>query len=326
MAIMKCKLHLYFFSVLLVLSSSSSIADNTTIPSYPTEPGPKTFNQGTLKQFKNSYKDAVIYSFNGNEKFHSSRLQRSYFTKKIEVFYGDFLIGNYTPVDIDFKLYFFIDYKQSVFSISNKNPSQLPIHKVTVKAESELILPLSLGKIAEGAHDILIIAIRDEPENRYRNSKMISHRANLYVKNGTFNNIEFTKLANPVQSKIINIVINKNPDKLEPLSKLVNTKHDKYFIHVNNFYRTNSKYSLLVLLNSKQISIDGKKKVIYFKQQKLSSNVIPIEINTESKKSTDRDNELLAIVIDNPFSVLEPNRGVYSNIHSNVRISNKIIN
>lgn len=181
------------------------------------------------------------------------------------------------------------------------------------------------GKIVEGAHDIMIIGIRYDPDNTYKQTKIISHRSNIYVKNGKFKKIMYKKLISNKQPTILGVIINKNhTDNLKPLTMLMSSQKDNYYIHVNNMYNENSKYSLIVMLNSKQIPVKSKETIFYFEQQKLASSVIPIEINTSTTDKT--DNELLAIVVDNPYSVLEPKRGVYSAINANIRVSNKVLN
>ncbi|MFV2055880.1 MAG: hypothetical protein ACC707_05395, partial [Thiohalomonadales bacterium] len=254
--------------VCLLLFINNSYAGNSAIPQHPTELGPKSLDRNTIENFKKSYPNSVIHAFIGNEKFHSSRLQRSYFTNAIEPFYGVFFIGNYTANDIKFTLNVFIDYQQYKFSISKNKLAHSIIHKITVRSGSELLLPLSIEGIPEGAHDIIITAIQDKPIGKYVRSRILSHRANLYVKYGEFNKVEYKLLSGNIENKIMDIVINKNkePNSVTPLIKLDNTKNDKYFIHVNNPYQVNTNYSLIVLLNSQQIPIINmeNEKVIYF--------------------------------------------------------------
>ncbi|MFV1984314.1 MAG: hypothetical protein ACC657_12290 [Thiohalomonadales bacterium] len=330
MLIINYKSKLFFKLIVLIFLSSIffstiSTAENNSLPSYPTKLGPKTFDQATIKSFKNNYKNSIIYAFSGNEKFHSSRLQRSYFTNNLEIFYGDLYIGNYTNSEISYKLYFFLDYQQHSFSLSKKKSKNLMVYKFSVKSKSEKILPLRFGKITEGAHDILIVAICDEAMNTYNHPKIISHRANLYVKHGKFENIEYKELTNSEKKVMTDIIITKNIKYNNSKKDLIKSNKYNYLIHVSNFYNTKLKYSLIVMLNSKQVFINNNKRIIYFEQEEFSTNIIPIEINTKNKKISTND-KLFAIVTDNPYSVLEPVRGVYSKINANIRISNNILN
>jgi len=317
-------------SVFLIAYSSIIIADTSKIPPYPNEAGPQSFSSATIEKFRKSYPGSVIHAFAGNEIFQASRLQRSFFTKKIQPFFGDFFIGNYTSIDISFNLYFLVDNRLCDFSISKKERVRSSTHNITVKSNSEIILPILLGDIPPGAHDILIVAVQDRRGKTNSRPRLLTHRANLYVKNGGFKDATFRKLNNGMKSSKSNITLNRERDNnaITPLAVLSQTEHDKYFVHVNNAYLIATKYSLIVLLNSKQVPIINRENsnILYFEQQALSSNVIPIEVNTSDVKPASLHNEMLVLIIDNPYTVLEPKRSEYSSVKAGVRVSNALVN
>ncbi len=296
--------------------ANSSFAANN-IPPFPNEAGPKTFDRGTIEGFKNSFKDVVIHGFRGAEKFQSSRLQRSYFMTESGDFYGDFLIANYTDEEKKYKLYFFIDYTQKKYRAFNEESI---FHNVIIKKQSELVIPVVLNNISDGAHDLLIVAV-NEKNGILNQTNVLAHRANIYVKNGGFENIKFIKLTESTENSTETEIVISGREKTNFELNLNGISNSKYYLHLNNYYKKSTRYSLIVLLNSKQISVGDLKKegAYYFKLNKFSKNVMPIELDVESTKK-----ELLAIVVDNPYTVLEPERSIFFNFNSRVRISNKL--
>jgi len=216
----------------------------------------------------------------------------------------DFEIENLFTFDNKFKVFFFVNYKQTKIIINGKEHDFIDYG--VIKSNESKGLQIDIPNLSEGRNEILVLTVRNPDKTlkkkefvmgdfihftkrfivvsgneKQENNQKITHK--LRAIKDTNNPIKFPYLTSDIDPTEITLESSTNPFK----GKINFINNEK-----------GSEYALIVLKNNKQISLDNS----FFKVESTGRVEIPIDLNLDNKA-----NNIIITVVPNPFT--KPNIG-----------------
>lgn len=286
-----------FFAFLIILPLTVK-AQNNTHPWITAE------DAKIIRAFTSSGEKGVLAAFKGNPKVRLSPLEMTYDIQDEHSFQASYLLANYTDEVLQYTIICLIDYQQVMLTLDSRISK---IHQVTLLPRKQKILSLNISPIEQGAHDLIILAVRDGIEEK-NDFSVVSHRANLFSRNIKFPSIEHTPANSiPLRSEMeIQIISNELEQKELTTTEIQDLEQTtEYFIKISNFHEQTTKYAVILFNNFHQPNLNSSNtpNVYYTSIAGRKTGVIPWKI---IKNNHDK---LLAIAIENPYQIMEPELG-----------------
>jgi hypothetical protein len=254
----------------------------------------------------------------------------SYILKKGETWDKFISITHNFDEPAEYKLLFFIDYKQSNAVIDGKT---LRDFNFKLNPNQTIEIPVSLDKLSEGLNDILFIIVGNPNNNLLENNPqdnvlkgqiMCYFRFNILLGNTVVKpKYKLTTVAEKdISHEFKGIIINQSSSEIEQptLFKISSSKNIPFFNHIPNKSDKLKNYAIINLLNWQQINF-GKSYINFFSVDKNKEGVVPlnIDIPDNNKYST-----LVSIAVPNPYEPIDKdNKLVLNSRRDYINMENK---
>jgi hypothetical protein len=273
--------------------------------------------------FIKSGEKGVLAVFKGDPSLRLSPLEMSYKISKIGTLQAIYLLGNYTDKPLKYIVICLIDYQQQVITLNNQDSKT---HEISLLPGEQKIFSLAITAIKQGSHDFVLLAIRKEEKADFQ---VLTHRANLFVNDGEFPSIEYSKVktafANPLPSA--EIVFRQTEKPETALSSESNLDQaEEYSLHITNRHNLTTRYAVIFFTDFRQMSLgssnssnDGFENVYFISLRDQTTGIIPGRIPKNNKK-------IFAIALENPYQFMEPALGMMTRNPASTFVSNVITN
>lgn len=271
----------------------------------PSRKGPKDFDYKTINLLKRNFKGGFLTAFHGDASMRGTIKQASYWLLEEESFKGKYLVSNSYQKKKEFILFCLLDYRQVKFGFKKQNDFT---HRFYLKGGENIVIPIELGCLPKGAHDI-IIALAEIPEKdhaKFYTDSIRTHRVNVFVESTSFPKLDLTlpNIVTEATYHALNLSLhNRNRNDLKRVSLSIgnNTKKDQN--------------SLILLFNN-------------FLQLEKGSRFLKIGQKQQVRMDFDLREDLKMMVcmkINNPYTVLEPTPTVLTTLDTSVESSNYLL-
>lgn len=257
-----------------------------------------------MRAFTTSGEKGILAAFKGDPKVRLSPLEMSYDIQERHFFQAVYLLANYTDKALRYTIICLIDYQQVMLTLDNRISQT---HQGSLLPGEQKTLSLHIAPIKQGAHDLILLAIRDGIEEK-NDFSVVSHRANLFSKNNKFPSVEHTPTNFiPLRSELeIKIILDESEEKKSTTTKVQDLEQTiKYFIDISNFHEQTTKYAVILFNNFRQLNLNSSNtpNVSYISIAGRKTGVIPW------KTIRNKPDQLLAIAVENPYQTMEPELG-----------------
>ncbi len=291
----------------------------------PSAPGPSSFPEALIEAIRKSGAKGVISAFRGDARFHASELQLSYYTNTEGKLTGEFLIGNFTDVARSYTLAVLVDYKQKKFITGGR---RVLYHRLNVPAWRHVILPLAIDDIADGGHDVVVLAMdnRQKKDTIGTNFPVLYHRSNFYVKRKDMPVVRYERYKEDGGVfHVPRVVVNSSgrvADFQEGRSETGVAGKKNYFVHINNETETTSKYVVLAIKPGAAAPIMQLEEgmPLFIEVGAAQSAMLPL-----AGKLVKAAEQIHVVLFREPFVRLEKKHGEINEVHSELLISKGFI-
>jgi hypothetical protein len=247
-----------------------------------------------------------------NDKFYDSK-KDLFKIKKNSKFSPEIKLGNNYPHSNQYRLLFFVDYKQ--ISIEY-NKQQKKFLDVTMKMNSEKKLKVTLKDLTEGQHDFMVLSIGN-PNSHVNKTQFIpgeevylNNTRRIIVGNGILKEPNFTKLDSKNDVPQASLFITENKEGVYERQYKVLRKKDlqNFWLHIP-VEKSKSRLVLIAIAGTNQLNI----KTPYIEIENKGTASIPLkDIQNIHALNTPENLTILAI------------KDAYSNLNTNPIYTNKI--
>ncbi|MFD0698469.1 hypothetical protein ACFQZT_30805 [Paenibacillus sp. GCM10027628] len=254
---------------------------------------------------------------NENQTIHSIKPNENY-SPRVTVI-------NHLPTRQTFRVFFFVDFKQTPFIADSKNYEHIDL---TLEPDERKDFTISLPNIPNGKHDFLATLIRS-PDYILKEAKVIPEtqyfsyrRCILVVGNdgkSTPTEVKYSKLeaSDPVwQSNSPFITLDSSMKSISEAATLLTKLPSNLIINYNVSKKENQKFAVILLSNIGQIQTENS----FYELNALGKASFQIKTNGYPKKFPFN---LYAITVSQPFSDSSPETLTISSVHSSNFISIK---
>jgi len=273
--------------------------------------GPADFDFETIGAFTNQGRLGVLTAMLGDPALGASRLQMDYRLETQGVFRGKFMVCNHTEDKLDYGVFALIDYRQQSFELNERIADS---HRIFLSQGACQTYPLVVPTTGAGTHDFIFVGIRYQSgENKIMDPSpdldLISHRATL--RNGEagfpeellFDRVKSSDLQS--SNEDIQLLCVASPFHS---SESKATERPRIYVKVANPHAHALKVALVFFADETQIqavSPTSAKQGLFFTLSPNKSTKIEID-----PALLELNEQLWALMIENPHTVLEPKRGV----------------
>jgi len=311
---------------ILVLLASLFFPCAATDVVVPNKLGPSVFQRDIINAFKNSGDDGIISAFKGAPELRASNLQKTYFIQPGKQAKLDVLVSNQMPSTVKYLVLCFINYRQIEYQVGQNKLTSYS-DELSIASGKEIQFQLTLPVLPEGAHNVLVVALRlDNIPDAPGSNHHLVHRANLYVGDAQLNYFKLPEKWRTAKTfRTSNVAVN-NSTKINDLSlnlhnNPVGKEPDNIHLHVRNVNEKAMTYKFIYLADFRQYPLD----------EIAETLISTIEIEAGASKifnvsglfSISRES-LEIIVVEEPFLKLEKSPGILTQIPSAVIISNRV--
>jgi hypothetical protein len=257
-------------------------------------------------------------------------LQLFYWLEDDTPFVAEYLIINATDEPLKITILALIDYHQQEFYFNDHIAKR---HSVRIKPGKRTVATLGLPRLDRGVHDFILLAVKNEDPAKISNEtndQVVFHRANIFVNDLAFPKSDYrnlgvkSALAHRTHTPAIRLLGNDIPSEPLLTDKVGTDQSRTYFLHINNAQDMPIRSAIVAFLNGRQIPIPHETgdAVLYYKIPAGRQDAVPVTLNVPSCHA---GCELLVLSIDNPYTSLEPERGVMAQQPTRVRAANRLI-
>lgn len=280
--------------------------------------GPVDFDFETIEAFVNQGNPGVLTAMLGDSALGASRLQMYYRLETQGVFQGKFMVCNHTDDKLDYGIFALVDYRQQSFEL---NESVAYSHRIFLAQGACQTYSLVVPSPGAGMHDLMFVGIRYQ----YRENKMmdplpdfalISHRATLISDEAGFPD---ESLLDIVESKDLSSNEDIQLHCVASPAKSNATERRRVYVKVANPHARTLKIALIFFADETQIPVTpgSDKQSLFFTLGPNKTTEIEID-----PALLGQGEQLWALMIENPYSVLESALGVMAQLPVDIKKSN----
>lgn len=304
----------YIFGSTLCRANSFSIENHSNQSS---------FNREIINHFLSSGEKGILLSILGSPEFKSTRLQRTFHLSPEQNFSLKALIHSTTEHTLKYNVFCLIDYQQISFDLNGNTATS---HPINVHSDEEQILSLTLPKLSNGKHDLLILFKQNNNSNTEKDEQpflALSWRAVLNIsEEQDFPSVSYSKVRQTrgAEKRKRSFIISQQ-------NKACNTKcsisAEPAIIMGGKNLAKAAKFGVILFNDSSQISIKTNNQHPAYFYKATIGNIhklkLPTALNYRQEKQL-----VWGAIITNPFTELETKSEALSTEPNETFISNTI--
>lgn len=272
--------------------------------------GPADFDFETIRAFTQMGEPGVLIALLGDPELQASRLQMSYRLKNQQAFQARLMACNQTPGDLEYYFFVLIDYRQQTFTLDGNAANA---HSVSLPKGDCKTFALGVPPLSTGSHDMILAGI--DPD-----FGLVSHRAVLLVGDeDRFPDHALLDVGGDDRlssGEDVSLRCLPSQDSLDSIERSF-----PVYLAAANTYTETLKAALVLFSNKGQVRVtdsgDAQGMFLILAPKKgVRIKIAPSSIRP--------DERLWALMIENPYTVLEPHRGVMAQLPTAVMKSNAL--
>lgn len=307
------------FRGFLYLAAMWWIAVGHSAPAQEELRGPTDFDFETIHAFTRTGEPGLLIALVGDPSLQASRLQMSYRLNNQQAFQAKFMACNHTTSDPEYDFFVLIDYRQQTFDLDG---NAADAHRVFLSKGDCKVSVLGVQPPGAGSHDMILAGIRRQSDQSIASPPdfgLIAHRATLMV-GGEERFPEQTPL-DVSDGKYLPSGEDLRLYCLPSQHADDDKRPSPVYLTAANPHAQGLEIALVLFANKTQVRVTDAD------DEQSSFLTIAPQTTAQIKigpSLTRPDAQLWALMIENPYTVLEPHRGVMAQLPAAVKRSNTL--
>ncbi len=276
----------------------------------------KGFDTKIIGAFLRSDAPGILTAFLAKPAIRVSDLQMSFRLRRNDTLGAEYLIMNRTAEAIDISLLSFVDYRRVGFRLADRHSM---VHRLHLKPGEWMTWPYLLEGVDQGAHDFLILGVVSDLKGRSSSDfshPLLFHRANIFVEGGLLPTIR-CHVVSDVRATGGAVEEKTTGPEIMFVDQASVTDERSLRVRLDNSY--DIPISLMTLLISRDdklphIGLDLKARSPCFTMAPRSTYGPILKLPAGWT-----GDDVLVILVENPFTRLEPKAGTVARVPTSVR-------